>query len=118
MKNTSLEIRSKIWIQDDSGKIIFGLGRLKMLESIERTGSIQGAAKELGMSYQAVWGRIKATEERLGESLLIRNIGGVQRGGSELTPFAKKLIHQFQELHERIAQDSNELFETVFNSEE
>ena len=37
-------IRSKIWFEDGSGEVIFGLGRLKMLEAIESNGSIQAAA--------------------------------------------------------------------------
>ena len=88
-------IRSKIWFEDDSGEVIFGLGRLKMLEAIERQGSIQAAAKELKMSYRALWGRITATENRMGRQLLTRNIGGASGGGSQLTPFAKKFDGKF-----------------------
>ena len=46
------------------------------LDTIDRLGSIQGAAKELKMIYWEIWGRIKATEERLKQPLLFRNIGG------------------------------------------
>ena len=80
-------IRSKIWIEDESGNVVFGLGRLKILDAIDRLGSIQGAAKELKMSYRAIWGRIKATEERLNRPLLIRNIGGRSGGRISADPF-------------------------------
>ena len=103
-------IRSKIWFEDGSGEVIFGLGRLKMLEAIERHGSIQAAAKELKMSYRALWGRITATEARMGRRLLTRNIGGASGGGSRLTPFAKKLLENFREIHRRIAVESDRLF--------
>lgn len=66
------------------------------------------------MSYRGVWGRIKATEERLGRPLLVRNIGGASGGGSSLTPFAETLIQQFAELHKSIAQEADRLFETAF----
>ena len=75
-RKKGLSVRSKIWVADDAGAVVFGLGRLKILTAIQRNGSIQAAAKELGMSYRAVWGRIKATQERLGQPLLLRNIGG------------------------------------------
>jgi molybdate transport system regulatory protein len=107
-------IRSKVWIEDEDGKVIFGLGRLHMLEAIHRSGSIQAAAKELKMSYRAVWGRIKATEERLGAPLLVKSIGGAAGGGSQLTPLALRLVAQFRELHRTIAIDSDGLFERVF----
>lgn len=68
-------IRSKIWIEDDTGNVIFGLGRLRMLMAIDRCGSLNAAAKELKMSYRGLWGKIKATEEGLGASLLHRKIG-------------------------------------------
>ena len=40
----TLFIQSKIWIEDDSGKVGFGLGRYKIFEAIQRIGSIQAAA--------------------------------------------------------------------------
>ncbi|MEW6260504.1 MAG: LysR family transcriptional regulator [Thermodesulfobacteriota bacterium] len=105
-------IRSKIWFEDSSGKVIFGLGRLKMLEAIERDGSIQAAAKELKMSYRALWGRITATEKRMGRQLLTRIVGGSSGGGSRLTPFAKTLLESFREIHRRIAIESDRLYQT------
>jgi molybdate transport system regulatory protein len=107
-------IRSKIWIEDESGGVVFGMGRVKILQAIHRNGSIHAAAKELGMSYRGVWGRIKATEERLGRPLLVRNIGGVAGGGSRLTPFAEELIRQFSDLHRSVVLESDRLFETAF----
>lgn len=101
---------SKIWIEDESGSVVFGLGRLKIIEAISRLGSIQAAAKELKMSYRAVWGKIKATEERLNQPLLIRNIGGASGGGSQLTPFAQTLVEQFRHLHRRIIVESDKQF--------
>lgn len=115
IKNVS--IRSKIWLSDDQGKAVFGLGRLKMLEAVERKGSIHAAAKELGMSYRAIWGRIKATEERLGEPLLHRNIGGRSGGGSELTDFARQLMQRFKKLHKLVAEASDHLFKELITKD-
>ncbi len=110
-KSPSLHIRSKIWIEDESGNVVFGLGRLRILDAIHRLGSINGAAKELKMGYRAVWGRIKATEERLNRPLLFRNIGGSAGGGSQLTPFALSLVEHFKKLHHRIISESDTAFE-------
>lgn len=112
-KIANVSVRSKIWLSDETGKVIFGLGRLRMLEAIERAGSIHAAAKELKMSYRAVWGRIKATEERLGVELLHRNVGGRSGGGSELTDFARQLMERFKKLHKMVAENSDQLFDEL-----
>ena len=36
-------VRSKIWIEDSKGKVIFGLGRYRILEAIRRLGSMHAA---------------------------------------------------------------------------
>ena len=111
VKKVPLYIRSKVWFEDGSGEVIFGMGRLKMLEAIDRNGSIQAAAKELKMSYRALWGRITATEKRMGRQLLTRNIGGISGGGSQLTPFAKILLENYRDIHQRITMESDRLFQ-------
>lgn len=112
-KIKNITVRSKIWLADDSGKVVFGIGRMRMLEAVEQHGSIHAAAKELGMSYRAVWGRIKATEERMGEPLLKRSIGGRSGGGSELTDFARLLMQRFRKLHQQVIKSSDRLFDDL-----
>jgi molybdate transport system regulatory protein len=90
------KLRTKMWIADSSGNVIFGMGRVKILEAVEQYGSINAAAKSLKMSYRAVWGRIKATEDRLGRQLVVRTTGGSSGGGSVLTPYARELIASFK----------------------
>ena len=109
-----LFIRSKVWIEDQYGNVVFGLGRIKILEAVDRLGSLHAAAKELKMGYRAIWGRIGATEKRLGELLLVRTIGGSSGGGSQLTPFARMLLDQFSELHREIRQHSDIQFQQQF----
>ena len=94
-KSQKLLIKSKVWIEDEKGSMVFGLGRLKILNAIEEHGSILAASKSLNMSYRAAWGKIKATEDRLGKPLLTRQVGGASGGGSELTAFAKALVKKF-----------------------
>jgi molybdate transport system regulatory protein len=105
-----LQIRSKVWLVDGQGNVVVGLGRIKMLEAIQRLGSINAAAKELKMSTRAIWGRIKTTEERLGRPLLVRSVGGVAGGGSRLTDFATALIDLFHFLNHSVKRHSDQLF--------
>ena len=110
------KLRTKIWIIDQSGNVLFGMGRVKILEAIDRHGSINAAAKALGMSYRAVWGRIKATEERLGQNLVVRTTGGAMGGGSALTPYARELIAVFKKFHRQVLSEADERFINSFLS--
>ena len=113
-KSARYKVRTKLWLHDEEGNVIFGMGRTKMLEAIERCGSISAAAKELKMSYRAVWARIKATEERLGgQPLLICSKGGVSGGGATLTPFAKDLIKQYRALRKGVLSQSDKLYKKL-----
>jgi len=98
-------IRSKVWIEDREGQAVFGTGRYQILEAVERLQSLQAAAKELKMSYRAVWCRIKASEERLGKTLVIR-----AGRGSQLTPFARELMAAYQQVQTRVRDESDSVF--------
>ncbi|AGF78213.1 molybdenum-binding protein [Desulfocapsa sulfexigens DSM 10523] len=98
-------IKSKVWIEDQNGNVVFGLGRYRILDAIKRHNSLQAAARELKMGYRALWGRIKASEDRLGERLVVRD-----GRGSKLTPYAMDLMDRFNEMHIHILDDSNSSF--------
>ncbi|MFA7453841.1 MAG: LysR family transcriptional regulator [Desulfobulbaceae bacterium] len=103
-------IRSKIWIEDDDGKVVFGDGRYRILEVVDRLQSLQAAALELKMSYRAVWGRIRASEKRLGKPLVTR-----EGKGSKLTPFAEKLMVQYRRLQETIREESDAIYDSLIS---
>jgi molybdate transport system regulatory protein len=118
MSNPSnLSVKSKIWIENENGQMIFGTGRLYILQAVARHGSIHAAAQELQMSYRAVWGKIRATEKRLGRDLLDRKTGGVRGGGSKLTPFARQIIERFEKLNDLTRASADDLFRDLFFSE-
>ncbi len=80
-----------MWIENEKGEIVMGEGRAKILEIIDRTGSINKTAKELGMSYRGVWGKLKATEEALG----LKVVSSEGRAGSNLTPEGKYFLDRY-----------------------
>jgi molybdate transport system regulatory protein len=101
-------VKSKIWIEDLNGKPVFGLGRYRILKSIEQSGSMHATAKALHMSYRAVWMRIRKSEERIGKSLVVR-----EGKGSRLTPFAIKLMKQYIRLHALVEKASDDVYENL-----
>lgn len=63
------------------------LRALELLVVVARTGSLSGAAAELGISQQAASSRVRTVEAMVGVSLLTRG-----RGGSELTPTGELIV--------------------------
>lgn len=103
-------IRTKVWIQNSEGKVVFGLGRYHILETVRKTGSLQAAAKELKMSYRAVWMRVRKSEERIGQELVVRD-----GKGSCLTPFAEKLMKQYKRLLSILEKESDDVYENLMS---
>jgi len=89
-----MEIKYKIWIEKE-GKVIFGHGREELFQAIDECHSLNAAAKKLGMSYRAAWGRLRASEERLGVKLVESDTA---KKGMTLTPAAKGLLEKFRRL--------------------
>ena len=85
-------MRMHLWVEIDDG-VVFGLGRLQLLRQVERCGSLKAAAEALGMSYRGAWGKIKATEELIGEKLIER--AASRRAGYHLTPFGLGIAKSF-----------------------
>jgi len=113
-KANKVIVKSKVWLEDSQGRIIFGLGRMRMLRAIEKCGSLNAAAKDLKMSYRAIWGKIKVTEEALGKPLLVKSQGGSAGGGSTLTPYAHTLMDRYLALSRIIDTQADDLFESDF----
>ncbi|MEE9200488.1 MAG: LysR family transcriptional regulator [Candidatus Brocadiales bacterium] len=91
----------KVWLEKE-GEVVFAEGRKLLLEAVDELGSLNAAAKKLGMSYRAAWGKIKATEKRLGVKLLESNVGGRGGGGARLTRDAREILRRYNRYKTRI----------------
>lgn len=87
-----------MWLERD-GRVLFGQGRQELLAAIVETGSLAGAAQKLGMSYRAAWGRLKASEDRLGLALVEHSSQG--RRSAKPTPEALALLDWYTQLEAR-----------------
>lgn len=108
-----MEIRSKLWIEI-KGEPVFGNGRRRLLEAIERYGSINRAAREINVSYRKAWSYIKAMEERLCIPLVERRAGGRHGGGATLTEDARAFIEKYEQLETGIQEIVDARFAEIF----
>jgi molybdate transport system regulatory protein len=96
-------IRARFWI-DIHQKGYLGIGRIQLLEHIERHGSINKAAKEMGMSYKKAWKLIDELNAMFEEPLVIKVQGGKSGGGSQVSAKGQKVIQAFRAFEQRFAE--------------
>jgi molybdate transport system regulatory protein len=113
---TRLNIRSKVWLEID-GQPFLGGGRLRLLRAIAATGSINAAARQLGISYRKAWSQLQEMEKH-GILLVEREKGGSGGGRSIITPQAQELLTKFDTLQQGLKQLVDEKFEAVFTAAE
>jgi molybdate transport system regulatory protein len=90
-------IRVRLRIDFDNGGSI-GPGKIDLLESIARAGSLSGAARALGMSYRRAWLLLHSVNESFEKPAVALSVGGRQGGGAELTSFGTELIYAYRNL--------------------
>lgn len=100
---------SKLWLECE-GKPVIGDGRMEMLRSIHRNGSIKLAAEETGISYRRMRGAIHEMEVTIGYPLVNIQRGGGGGGGARLTQAAHKLIETFKQLSAGFQRKADERF--------
>lgn len=96
-----LKPRVNVWLEVE-GEVALSRWRIRLLQMVDRTGSISAAAEALGIQYRLAWQRIHEMEERLGLTLVHASAGGRGGGGSTLTAEAHALITQFVAMTEAI----------------
>lgn len=107
-----LKLKSSHWIVDENDNIIIGEGRMKILEHIENTGSINQAAKMMKMSYKAVWSKIKYTEKHLNAKIVHSD----KKTGSRLTSKGKALLENYRLLKKECIMADDGIFNNIFKS--
>jgi molybdate transport system regulatory protein len=100
LKKGDFRINGSLWLEGN-GTRFFGPGPVELLQRIEETGSINQAAKAMGMSYKKAWEIVSRLNEIVGSPLVITATGGEKGGGSSLSEEAKQLIEYYQSLRER-----------------
>ena len=106
--------RLSLWIDDGEDRSVFGKGRMLILDAIDRQGSLAAAATSLGMSYRALWGRVRRTETRLGYALIESHAGRGESSGSVLTARGRDLLERYRALLERVTAATDEAFGEIF----
>lgn len=97
-----------------ANKVFFGPGTARLLEHIEKTGSIQEACVQMEMSYSKGSRLIKKAERQLGFPVTERRAGGLRGGGTVLTSEGKRLLKRYQSLVEEVQKSAENFYQDYF----
>ena len=77
-------------------RVDFGPGKIRLLEVLDRTGSISQAGRALGMSYRRAWLLIDDMNQCFRHTVVSAKPGGSQGGGAVLTEFGAELVSDYR----------------------
>ena len=89
----SLSVRIDI---DAGGRI--GPGKIELLETIHRSGSISAAGRAMEMSYKRAWDLVDEINRICRRAAVERQAGGKNGGGAVLTPFGLSLVARYRRI--------------------
>ncbi len=117
---TTPDIRSvqphlKGWLSLD-GEFLVGPRYIKLLEGIDRTGTIRKGCIATRMSYRTCLSRLRQMERVLGAPIVVTRRGGADGGHAELTDLARRLIVVYRQWREEVESSSQALFRDLLRS--
>ena len=72
----------------------------RILEAIEKTGSLKGAADLLGVSYKTIWNYVTRINSIFGVKVIETKVGGEEGGGAYLTEEGRDLLKALDDIGE------------------
>lgn len=104
-------IRLRLWLETPEG-VFFGSGRAQLLAGIARHGSLNAAARGMGLSSRAALAKLRKTEEILGFKIVEKKPG---RGAPlSLTAFGELLVERFDEWFARVEAEAERAAAEIF----
>jgi molybdate transport system regulatory protein len=90
-----VEVQSHITIKRD-GKLFLGPMQIALLREIKQCGSLRSAAMALQISYQNAWSSICRINDISPQPIVIKQRGGLNGGGAEISEYGLKLIEEYE----------------------
>ncbi|HEX4986572.1 MAG TPA: TOBE domain-containing protein [Burkholderiales bacterium] len=92
---TRRSLKTHLELETGFGALLGG-NRIRLLEAVDRQGSISKAARSIPMSYKAAWDALEELNNLADEPVILRSIGGAGGGGTKLTDYGRRLVAMFR----------------------
>jgi molybdate transport system regulatory protein len=99
MKLMQSKLVGKLVIDAGLGSFL-GDKRIRLLEAIDKYGSISKAAKMVPISYKGAWEAVDEINNLSPEPVVLRTIGRKHGGGTDITTYGRRLIAFYRALEQ------------------
>ncbi len=113
-KGKQFIVKTKTWIENADGELLFGKGKTELLELIAQTGSLLHASKLMGINYKKAWMHLQTLQKNSQEDLVTTKQGRSKESGTKLTPRALELMENYSILQKDIEEYANKRFKELF----
>lgn len=104
------ELRPRIRIMQGRN-IAFGPGKADLLSALAETGSLNQAARRMGMSYMRAWLLVQEMNRSYAKPLVKAERGGSHGGGASLTITGQKVLTLYREMEQASLEAMGERWE-------
>jgi len=103
-----IEVECHISIKKN-GTCFLGPNKTDLLREIKLIGSLSGAAKKLKISYQHAWTMIDDMNTAAPEPLVLKQRGGANGGGAEISNYGEKILAEYYLIQDQIQKLVNQI---------
>jgi molybdate transport system regulatory protein len=93
-----------------------GPGKIRLLEAIQKTGSISQAGRSLRMSYRRAWLLVDDLNRCFREPVVTTQPGGARGGGAALTRFGRDVIKKYRAIETQAASAAKRQLRSLENA--
>lgn len=96
-----IEVEVNISIKRD-GIVFLNPVKTALLHEIKQCGSLSKAVQKLNISYQHAWTMIDEINRTAPEPLVIKQRGGINGGGTEISGYGAKILKEYQLINDTV----------------
>ncbi|NBC32659.1 MAG: LysR family transcriptional regulator [Alphaproteobacteria bacterium] len=88
---------AELFLRIDLGaERLLGPGKVRLLELIDRLGSIAAAGRAMGMSYRRAWLLVDEMNGAFRQPVVAKKHGGRAGGGATVTDFGREVVQRYR----------------------
>lgn len=97
-----------------SAREFFTEDSVRLMEEIDRLGSVKEACRHIGISYSKGWEIINTAEDGIGYRLVERQTGGKYGGAAYLTDRGRELVVLYRQMERELSEKAEDMFDHIF----